>query len=442
MLFRCTLILLGLLIHTSPDRTCVAADLFEKPVRLKADGKFIDTGKNMGHSSPCIEDLDGDGLDDLILGDFGGHFQFYKNVGSRNAPIYQDKGRVQADGQDAEVNIYCCVGAQPRFVDLDGDGIRDFISSSYDPGYCYYFRGLPDHKFAAPVELKDKTGVPVRCFAKLKTKSQAFGSFYTPVDWDNDGDFDILIGCFDGELKLRINEGNATKFSFAAENQIVKAGEKPLKVEAHCCPVVADWNEDGLWDLLVSSEKGGVTWFQNVGTKTEPIFAEGKALVENTQQNGYDQMIAWEEDAMVPAVRTQIEVVDYNQDGKLDLLLGDFRSTFDFRKGLTAREKQQVEELQVQFKAATEPFVSKLKALQDDIRKRYPGEGIYTDKANEEWSKAYKALKEGPEAKKMEAFEAEYVTRMRPFLASTHGKRNRSYDLAQPHGYVWLFLRK
>ncbi|QDU51280.1 FG-GAP repeat domain-containing protein [Gimesia panareensis] len=442
MMIRRRQFLTALVFFFSLNHLCSAEEIFEKPVRLQADGKVIDTGKNMGHSSPCIEDLDGDGLDDLILGDFGGHFQFYKNVGSNTKPVYQDNGKIKAGGKTAEVNIYCCVGAQPRFVDLNGDGIRDFISSSYDPGYCYYFRGLPDHKFADPVELKDSTGEPVQSAIKPKQNVQSFGSFYTPVDWDGDGDFDILIGCFDGELKLRINEGDATEYAFAAENQIVQAGEKPLKVEAHCCPVVADWNEDGLWDLLAGCEKGGVTWFQNVGTKTAPVFAEGKTLVENNQQDAYDQMIVWEEEDFIPAVRSQIEVVDYNQDGKLDLLLGDFRTTFDFRKGLTAKEKQQVEELQDQFKAATEPFVSKLKALQDDIRKRYPGDGIYTDKANEEWSKDYKALREGPEAKKMEAFEAKYVSQMRPFLASTHGTRNRSFDLAQPHGYVWLFLRK
>ncbi|QDT22073.1 FG-GAP repeat domain-containing protein [Gimesia chilikensis] len=442
MIVRCTLPLVVLILTVSAGHFCKAEDIFEKPVRLKADGKFIDTGKNWGHSSPCIEDLDGDGLDDLILGDFGGHFQFYKNVGSDTKPVFQDSGKIKAGGKTAKVNIYCCVGAQPRFVDLNGDGIRDFISSSYDPGYCYYFRGLPDHKFADPIELKDKTGVPVRNFVKPKQNYQSFGSFYMPVDWDADGDFDLLIGCFDGHLKLRINEGTAKEYVFAAENQTVKAGGKPLEVEKHCCPVVADWDQDGLWDLLAGCDKGGVTWFQNVGTKTKPVFAEGKALVDNSQQNGYDQMIAWEEEDLVPAIRSQIDVVDYNQDGKLDLLLGDFRTTFDFRKDLTAQNKQQVEELQAQFKAANEPFVSKLKALQDDIRKRYPGEGVYSDKADEEWSKAYKALREGPEAKKMEAFEAEYVSQMRPFLASTHGKRNRSHDLAQPHGYVWLFLRK
>lgn len=441
MISRCLSVVCALACLQTLSAPVQADDVFEKPVRLKADGKVIDTGDHWGHSSPCIEDLDGDRLDDLILGDFRGNFHFYKNVGRSDAPVYISIGKIQAAGKDAQVNIYCCVGGQPRFVDLDGDGLRDFISSSYDPGYCYYFRCLGHQKFAAPVELVDKAGIPVRFAVDQKRKSQSFGSFYTPVDWDADGDFDLLIGCFDGHLKLRLNEGNAKKFVFATENQTINAGKEPLKVEKHCCPVVADWDQDGLWDILSGSDDGSVVWFRNVGSKTAPQFTESQILVTKHDGFGYD-LVRWSEQDIVPGIRSQIEVVDFNKDGKLDLLLGDFCTAFEFRKNLTSKEKQQVKTLLSKLKQAAEPYSTKLKALQDDIRKRYPGDGIYTDKANEEWSTAYKALKDSPEAKKMEAFEAEYVSQMQPLLAGTAHKGNHSYDLAKSHGYVWLFLRK
>ncbi|WP_417380739.1 FG-GAP repeat domain-containing protein [Gimesia sp.] len=418
-----------------------ADDQFEQPVRLKAEGKIIDSGAAWGHSSPCIEDLDGDGLKDLMVGDFSGTFRYYKNVGRSDAPVYMDMGKVQAGGKDAAVRIYCCVGGQPRFVDLDGDGIRDFISSSYDPGYCYYFRGLPDHKFAAPIELKDKAGVPVRSSVKQKQNYQSFGSFYTPVDWDADGDFDLLIGCFDGHLKLRINEGDAKKYVFADENQTVDAGGKPLKVEKHCCPVIADWDQDGLWDILAGSDEGSVTWFRNTGSKSAPQFAEGKILIPKHEGSGYNQVI-WKEDAIAPGIRSQIEVVDYNQDGKLDLLLGDFNTTYDFRDDLTKQEKQQVKAMLSEAETVGKAYGDKMKALREDFAKRYPGDEIYSDKADKEWSKAYKAIKDSPEAKAYDKHDAEFAQQMKPFLASTHRKGNRSFDLAKSHGYVWLFLRK
>src|SRR5687767_15057522 len=112
-----------------------AADEFQPPVRIEADGKVIDTGPAWGHSSPCVVDLDGDQLDDLLLGDFSGKFRIYRNVGKPNAPKYEAGELLQAGGVTAEVNIYCCIGSQARFHDLDGDGVRDMLSNCYDPGH-------------------------------------------------------------------------------------------------------------------------------------------------------------------------------------------------------------------------------------------------------------------------------------------------------------------
>jgi hypothetical protein len=208
----------------------IAADDLMPPTRLTANGDVIDTGPMWGHSSPCMEDMNGDGRKDLLLGDFGGKFRIYKNVGSDGEPAFEDEGLLQAGGEPASVHIYCCIGAQARFVDIDGDGRRDLISNSYDPGHCYLFRSLPDGGFAKGEELLDKAGVPVRSAPVQEQNYQSFGSFYAPVDWEADGDVDLLIGCFDGNLKLRVNEGDPQKFSFSDQNVPVTVGEEPLRV--------------------------------------------------------------------------------------------------------------------------------------------------------------------------------------------------------------------
>jgi hypothetical protein len=438
---KCLAVALLAAIGFGERQTIFASDIFEKPVRLMADGRVIDTGEAWGHSSPCVEDIDGDGLDDLLLGDFSGKFHVYKNVGEKNRPAYKDAGKLKAGDTDASVRIYCCVGGQPRFVDLDGDGTRDFISSSYDPGHCYFFRGLPDRKFAASTELVDEAGVPVRSSPQQKQNFQSFGSFFAPADWDADGDFDILIGCFDGHLKLRINEGDAKKPRFATENKTVDAGGEPLKVEAHCCPVVADWDSDGLWDVVAGCDDGSVTWFRNVGSKEAPKFEKGKVLVEKHDGNGYN-LLRWSEKEVVPGIRAQVEVVDYNGDGKLDLLVGDFCTAYELKSDLSDEQKTEFVKLIHASQESDKALGDKMKSLRKDFAERYPGDAIYGDEATAEWSKAYQALRESPESKESEKREAEFVRQVRPFLASTRGNGERSFDLAKSHGYVWLFIRK
>lgn len=417
------------------------SSLFHPPVRIQADGATIDTGPDWGHSSPCIEDLDGDGLKDLVVGDFQGKFHWYRNAGTPNDPSFQSAGHIQAGGVDAQVWIYCCIGAQARFCDLDGDGIRDMLSNSYDPGHCYLFRGLPGHQFAAREELLDKAGVPVRSVPVQQQTVQSFGSFYEPVDWDDDGDFDLLIGCFEGQLKLRINEGTVKKPEFATENVVVNTVDGPLKVKAHLCPVAADWDNDGLWDIIAGCDDGSVTWFRNVGKKGAPAFAAGQPLVEQHPGHGYN-LVRWNDHEIVPGIRSQIEVTDLNGDGKLDLLLGDFYTAYDFKPDLSEDQKQEINTLTTESDSLAIAFSGKMEALRKEFHERYPGDEIFSDKATKEWTQAYRALQEGPEAKQMEADEKIFVKKMRPFLRETHGPGDRSYELAKSHGHVWLYVRQ
>src|SRR5262249_34501413 len=137
------------------------SSIFNKPVRLQADGQLIDSGAEWGHSGPALADVDGDGLRDLVVGDYSGKFRFYRNVGSRSEPRYASPAYLKAGDTEAQVRIYCCIGSSPHFVDFDADGKLDFISGSYDPGECYLFRGLGRGKFSERETIVDITGKPI-----------------------------------------------------------------------------------------------------------------------------------------------------------------------------------------------------------------------------------------------------------------------------------------
>ena len=76
-----------------------AAQELEKPVRLEAGGTVIDTGKYIAHAGPLFADYDGDGKADLLVGNFKGHIQLYKNVGTRTAPAFEEQGLLSVDGE-------------------------------------------------------------------------------------------------------------------------------------------------------------------------------------------------------------------------------------------------------------------------------------------------------------------------------------------------------
>jgi hypothetical protein len=77
-------LVLALLALSPPEGGGRSAELLP-PVRLEAAGKPIDTA--VGHAAPFVGDFDGDGIPDLLVGQFGdGQLWVYRNEGTAAAP--------------------------------------------------------------------------------------------------------------------------------------------------------------------------------------------------------------------------------------------------------------------------------------------------------------------------------------------------------------------
>lgn len=289
---------------TSQDGKPKVADhrFFEPGIRLMADGKIIKT-KWFGHAAPALFDIDRDGDLDLLVGQYqDGDVSVYKNIGTDKNPKYQSGGMLMAGEKVASVPTFCCVGFTPQFIDFDGDQIVDVLSGSY-PGQLYLFRGLKNGKFASGKKLLDenqkemKPGLATTAFA---------------ADIDNDGDLDLLSSLKRGGVSVCYNEGTSEKTKYQSWEDLLANGKKiPF---AHTGPVVVDFDKDGIKDLLVASEKmeqkdqwrSKIHFYRNIAKKGKPKYQ--KPIVVMSGHVG---------------LRLKVFPVDYDQDGTLDLLVGD-----------------------------------------------------------------------------------------------------------------------
>jgi hypothetical protein len=89
---------------------------------------------------------------------------------------------------------------------------------------------------------------------------------------------------------------------------------------------VADWDGDGLPDLIVNSIWGQVVWYRNIGTRTAPKLAAAQPI--EVEWNADAPKLAWgwqkpKGKALLTQWRTTPVVVDWNHDGLVDLVMLD-----------------------------------------------------------------------------------------------------------------------
>jgi hypothetical protein len=224
-------------------------------------------------------------------------------------------------------------------VDLDGDGHFDILSGSYSrmeqpmAGLFQVLYGKADRTFRRAEVLKGTDDQPLIIPLNGREMTEKICTRPFAVDWDGDGHLDLVVGNFAGTFHLFKGQG---KGKFLPQPEQLMAGDQPLKIEGHHSdPFVVDWDGDGDLDLLSGSSEGGVQWAENrAGPGTPPRLAALQPLIERVPQaeTGY---VLPEENLRGPVSCTRIWVDDINSDGKLDILVGDMVTLASPAEGIT-----------------------------------------------------------------------------------------------------------
>ncbi len=198
-----------------------------------------------------------------------------------------------------------------------------------------------------------------------KQQTQNICTRPTAVDWDGDGDLDLVVGNFAGTFYLFTGEGDG---KFLPKPSPVMAGESPLKIDgAHSDPFVIDWDGDGDLDLLSGSSGGGVYLAENqAGKGKPPELKPFQSLIEPASQTKRGQGYK-EEDLVGPTAATRIWVDDMNSDGRLDVLVGDRVTVVSPANGLSEEE---VAEKLAAWQEAIDEIRSEMRAPAVDAEKR------------------------------------------------------------------------
>jgi hypothetical protein len=253
---------------------------------------------------PMPMDYDHDGDLDLIVScpdvPFNGTY-FFENPGGDVFPNFKPPVKIGKGYKNIQVSY---VDDQPRVLFEDME-YKDFTKNQFENG----------------ISLFDADSLE-KAHQKIRFKQWKW------IDYENDGDMDLIVGMDDwGEYgwdNAFDANGNWTNglmhgYVYLVENEKgtfrlkgkVQAGGKPIDVYGAPSPNFADFDGDGDLDIICGEFIDKMTWFENIGSRTKPRYAEGRLL---SNESGILKM---DLQMIIPTA------IDWDKDGDQDLIVGD-----------------------------------------------------------------------------------------------------------------------
>jgi hypothetical protein len=241
--------------------------------------------------SCSVADLNGDGLEDLIVADPRGYFWYFPNSGTPTKykftsgevmPIWI--GDPVAPGDDAALvneNYDAVDNTVPRIqaIDYTGEKRPSIIAGNYE-GKLFYIHNTgttTQPAFSMPNDLGSIT---------VSTYSKGFlwCNFLAPFlyDFTGNGQLDLVMGegtYASNSIYRLVNKGNngSPIFNEAGTTKII-----PGYGREHLTPQVVDWNHDGKPDIISGERQGYIDLWLNSSPDNDPAHLQF-ADVQNPQ---------------------------------------------------------------------------------------------------------------------------------------------------------------
>lgn len=304
-------------------------------------------------------------------------------------------------------------------MDWDNDGRLDILSGCYwtesaKSGYIMLLPGQGKMDFAAAIALKNAAGKPIENVQLGEDEGvQSQNQVLTictqqhAVDYDGDGDLDLVVGCFGPKFYLHENTGQAGAPSIS-ETPV----ELPIQSTSyHSAPHLVDWDRDGDLDFLSGAGDGGVLYSENTGTRQKPEWSAFKQLIPPSSQH---EQFASDGEEILPSPSTRVWATDWNGDGHLDLLVGDSATITNPKPGI---EKEQLAKL----RAENATHMAELQKKYQPLMTRYQAIAQKGEQPSEEMQKELN----------------EYSTEMQKVYTEL-----QEFQTSERTGFVWLYIRK
>jgi hypothetical protein len=218
--------------------------------------KTLDVGNN---SITSFVDIDNDTDLDIVLGSLNnplGTLHFLKNIGTPASPAFEYL-------DSSYFGIESDLIVSPTLADLDSDNDPDMIIGKFNGKLSIYNNsGNPNNPlFTTGESLLDNNGIEI----DIGTTAVPF-----LIDIDNDFNYDLVIGGFNGKINLYRNTGTSSLYQFT----LIPDYFASIDVGDNSTPFIIDYNKDGNNDLFTGNRNGEFYYFQNEGTNENPVWSE------------------------------------------------------------------------------------------------------------------------------------------------------------------------